>query len=100
MIEPFSVRITNDHERERALNRIFQAALLHRLAIITSTRKPARSIIVFDADADPTRLSDIVELEPERLVGVYTRGDSTHAQLLDALKEDIADAARNLEQAA
>lgn len=93
MIERFSVRIATPSEREKALNRIFQAALLHRIAVVSCLPRGnglrSRSVIVVDAEAESEWLNDIIDLERNRLVGIYAKRDSTHADLLAALTEDL-----------
>jgi hypothetical protein len=103
VFERFTARITTPQERERAINRIFQCALIHRVVIFISKNRNGqapRGVEVFDAEAYEEHVGDVLELEPERLVGFYTAGHHTRESLLDALKEDLEAAARGLEQAA
>lgn len=96
MIERFSVRIATPTEREKALSQIFRAVLQEPIAIITSIprgRDPkgrintvSRSVIVLPLTDE--LYHDIVELEPNRLVGVY-RHEGNHRATLSALTEDL-----------
>lgn len=103
MIERFSVRIDTPAERNKALNRIFQAALLNSIAVVTSAprgRAPSgelctqsKSLIVADSYGDKDWLARMFTCEPERVVAVYQRGTLAHRALLNAIEEDIEEVA-------
>ena len=96
MIERFSVVIASPFHRERAIARIFQAALRGQIALIKTPTTPrsqrVRSVIVADAKNDEW-VEYVMELAPERVIGFYElRGDDKYA-LLEAIDQDIKEAA-------
>jgi hypothetical protein len=108
VIERFSVQIASSRPaldkalREKAATRIYQAALLHRVAVLLATPRGfgtvCRSVIVADIVEDKVYVDRVCRDNPLRLVGVYQlENRATHRQLLTNISEDIEEAARGVD---
>lgn len=103
MIERFSVQISSSRPgldkslRDKATTRIYQAALLHRVAVLVSTPRGnariARSVVIADSREDGAYIDRVVKNEPMRLVGFYELNGRSHRELLNDIAEDLAEIA-------
>lgn len=107
--ERFSVRISTAQEREAALPRVYQAALKCRIALIAALPRgrdrsgqlctASRSVIVANIDTEWDWVNRIMKQGADRLIGFYQIAGSKHRELLEAIEEDIQEAARGMEDA-
>lgn len=107
VIERFSVQIVssrpglNDGLLEKVATRIYQAALLHRVAVLTNPPRGSgtdlRSVIVADVNEDKDYINKAIRDNPKRLVGIYQLANrASHRELLSAITEDLQEVLHEL----